>query len=161
MKYLALIILFFASIASAQPATQPVIDQAALEKEFEATMSGAVLVGHSSDSRKPDALPRAERYTVQNVSKVPDSEDRWLFAAKIPFRGGEITVPIVVPVKWAGDTPVLSLTDLTIPGMGTYTARVVIYRGEYAGTWSAGDHAGKLWGHIERAAATQPAGSRQ
>jgi hypothetical protein len=161
MKYLALIVLLFPSIARAQPATQAAIDQAALEKEFEETMSGAVLVGHSSDSRRPDAPPRAERYTIQKVSKVRDSDDRWLFAAKVPFRGGEMIVPIAVPVKWAGDTPVLSLTDLTIPGMGTYTARVVIYRGEYAGTWSAGDHSGKLWGHIERAAATQPAGSRQ
>jgi hypothetical protein len=30
-------------------------------------------------------------------------------------------------IKWAGDTPVITLTDLSIPGMGTYTARAILY----------------------------------
>jgi hypothetical protein len=38
--------------------------------------------------------------------------------------------------------------------MGTYTARVMIYRDRYAGTWSGGNHEGQLWGRIERADAT-------
>jgi hypothetical protein len=154
------IILFVAAIARAQtaPATRPAVARAALEKEFEATMTGAVLVGHSSDTRKPDAPPRSERYTIDRVSKVPGSENRWLFNARIPFRGAEMSVPLIVPIEWAGDTPVISLTDLTIPGMGTYTARVMIYRGQYAGTWSCIDHGGEMWGRIERAgASTKPA----
>jgi hypothetical protein len=56
-------------------------------------------------------------------------------------------------VKWAGDTPVITLTDMTIPGLGTYTARVMVYRDHYAGYWSAGDHGGQMWGRIERDAA--------
>ena len=55
-------------------------------------------------------------------------------------------------VKWAGDTPVITLTDLAIPGLGTFTARVLFYRGEYCGTWSAVDHGGTLFGKIQPAA---------
>ena len=150
------IILACAMVARAQTtsATKPAIDRAALEKEFETTMSGAALVGHSSDSRKPNAPPRAERYTIDRVSKIAGSENQWLFTARIPFGGREVPVPLVVPIEWAGDTPIISLTDLAIPGMGTFTARVVIYRGQYAGTWSCIDHSGELWGRIERPDAT-------
>jgi hypothetical protein len=45
---------------------------------------------------------------------------------------------------------------LSIPGLGTYTARVLIYRGQYAGTWSGGDHGGELWGRIEKSAGSEP-----
>jgi hypothetical protein len=56
-----------------------------------------------------------------------------------------------VPVKWAGDTPVISVTNFKVPTMGTYTARVMIYADHYAGTWDAGDHGGHMWGRVERA----------
>jgi hypothetical protein len=32
--------------------------------------------------------------------------------------------------------------------MGTYTARVVVYRGQYAGTWSGRNGGGKRFGRI-------------
>ena len=51
----------------------------------------------------------------------------------------------------------ITVTDAKIPGLGTYTARVMFYRDEYAGTWSGGNHGGHLWGKIERGkATTQP-----
>ncbi len=58
------------------------------------------------------------------------------------------TLPLTV--KWAGDTPVITLTDMMVPGLGTYTARVLFHRGRYAGTWSASDHGGEMWGRIEK-----------
>ena len=64
--------------------------------------------------------------------------------------GRDWPVPIPVLIKWAGDTPVITLTDLAIPGMGTYTARVVLYRDQYAGTWSGKDHGGQIFGKIVR-----------
>jgi hypothetical protein len=42
------------------------------------------------------------------------------------------------------------MTNLSIPRMGSYTARVVLYRGQYAGTWSAKDHGGQIFGKIVR-----------
>jgi hypothetical protein len=44
-----------------------------------------------------------------------------------------------------------------VPGIGTYSARVLIYDDHYAGTWSgSATHRGSLFGKIEHAAATQP-----
>src|SRR5688572_2133422 len=144
--------------AATTQATQPVRDQAALERDFQAMMSGAVLIGRFSDSARPDAPPKEDRYTIQRVSKIEGGDgDRWLFICRIGFGRKDVAVPLTIPVKWAGDTPVISVTDLTIPGMGTYTARVMIYRDEYAGTWRGGTHGGHLWGRIERAGTTRPA----
>ena len=36
----------------------------------------------------------------------------------------DVTLPIVVTMVWAGDTPMITLTDFAIPSMGTFTARV-------------------------------------
>ena len=141
----------------ATQATQPALDQAALEREFQQRMSGAVLVGRFSDSARPDTAPKEDRYTIQRVSKIEGAGDRWLFLCRIQFGKKDIAVPLTIPVRWAGDTPVISVTDMTIPGMGTYTARVMIYDDQYAGTWRGGTHGGHLWGRIERAATTRAA----
>ena len=70
------------------------------------------------------------------------------------MRGGDVAIPLTIPVKWAGDTAVISVTDMPVPGMGTYSARVVIYRNSYAGTWHGRDYGGHIWGRIERQGAT-------
>jgi hypothetical protein len=117
---------------------------ATLEKQFEDSLRSVNLVGHFNLNGKES---REDSYYIESVSKV--GGDTWLFKAKIGKR--DIIVPIPITVKWAGDTPVLELTDLSIPGIGTYTARVMFYRNQYAGTWSAKDHGGQMWGRMERA----------
>jgi hypothetical protein len=138
------------SPAPATPA-EKVPDQAQLDKWFTETMSGATLVGHFTvDGRGSGAgEPKEERYTIQKVTK--QQGDYWLFLARIQFGGRDVTIPMRIPVKWAGDTAVISVTDLGFPGLGTYTARVLVYGKQYAGTWSGKDHGGHLWGRIERA----------
>jgi hypothetical protein len=129
-------------------------DRAALEKKFEKTLSGATLVGHFTLTGKEDAKSRKkERYTISSVKKIKD--DLWLFTVRVTYGTVDVTVPIPLQVKWAGDTPIITLTDLKIPLLGTYTARVIIYRDKYAGTWSASDHGGHLFGTIERAKAEE------
>ena len=51
-------------------------------------------------------------------------------------------------MKWAGDTPVITLTDQALPGMGTYHLHSVVYRGQYAGTWSGKNVGSKVFGRI-------------
>jgi hypothetical protein len=51
-------------------------------------------------------------------------------------------------VVWAGDTPVITLDKMPIPGFGTFTCRVMIFGDQYAGTWDGGDHGGHLFGKI-------------
>ena len=120
-----------------------------LEKKFEKTMTGATLVGRFTITGRgdDDKPPAEERYVISKVTKI--GEDRWMFIARIGE--AKVPVPLPLPVKWAGDTPVISVTKVSVPGMGTYTARVLIYDDHYAGTWDAGDHGGHLWGRIERA----------
>jgi hypothetical protein len=115
------------------------------EKQFEQMMTGAVLVGHSTLDGK-DSLSGEERYAIDNVRKL--AGDVWMFQARMKLEGHEIPLPIPVNIKWAGDTPVIEVTDLGIPGMGSYTARVVLYHDRYAGTWSGKNHGGQLFGAI-------------
>ena len=142
-----------APAATAAPATQP-LDPAALEKQFEETLTNAMLVGHFTISGS-DAPPKEDRYHIIKVTK--QQGDTWLFLARMRYRGKELTVPLVIPVKWAGDTAVIQVTGLTLPGGGGgYWARVLIFRDQYAGTWSSPKHGGHLFGRIERAPTTQP-----
>lgn len=173
MRSFAAVIVLISSAALGQssappPATQPALaipDQATLGRQFQEMMTGATMVGRATVGRKEDASPREDRYVIQRASKFTDAsgegdKDRWLLVWQAKFRGREIPVPLIVPVKWAGDTPVISVTGLTIPGMGTFTARVMIYHDTYAGTWSGHGQGGHLWGRIERASTTAPAATQ-
>jgi len=127
---------------SRKPSANPAMN---LETQFQQMMTGAVLVGHSTLDNK-EGLSSEERYSIDRVTKL--SGDVWMFQARMNLSGHEIPIPIPVTIKWAGDTPVITLTDLSIPGMGTYTARVVLYRNRYAGTWTGTSHGGELFGSI-------------
>jgi hypothetical protein len=128
-------------------AVKPPPTQAELDKQFQEQMSGVVLIGHYTAGGN-EAQPKEERYTISSVKKMQG--DEWLFVTRVQYGTKDVPVPIIIPVKWAGDTPVISLTDATIPGLGTYTARVMIFRDQYVGFWSAKDHGGNLWGRIEK-----------
>lgn len=130
-------------------------DRAELEKQFSELMSNCTMVGRFTDSNTPDKAPREERYTLGEVKKVQG--DTWLFPARIQYGDHDVTLPIPLEVKWAGDTPVITLTKMPIPGFGVFTARVLIYDGQYTGTWSGANHGGHLFGRIERAKKDAPA----
>lgn len=125
---------------------------AELEKryeQFEQRMSGAVLEGRFTIVGKPDEKPAPEQYTIKSVKKLPTG-DYWLFQANIKYGDQDLTIPIPIEVKWAGNTPVITLSDTTIPGLGTFGAHVVIDRDKYAGTWSHDDAGGHMFGIIKR-----------
>ena len=68
-------------------------------------------------------------------------------------------LPLPLPVEWAGDTPVITVNDVAIPGFGTFSARVMFYDDHYAGYWShtgEEDHGGHLFGLIRPADAAAP-----
>lgn len=124
-------------------------DRAQLEEAFAKTMNGAVFQGRWCLVEDGELGPeRDEKYTVQRVQKI--GGDQWLVFARIQYGRRDLVIPVPVHVKWAGDTPVISVTDLGMPGLGTYTARVVVHGDMYGGTWSAPDHGGLLHGQILR-----------
>ena len=130
------------------PAAAAAEDTNQLEREFQRMLTGAVLEGFFSEDGAADKPLKRDRYTIAGLEKL--SGDLWLFKARIQYGEKDLTVPIPLHVKWAGDTPVISMTDFVIPGLGTFTARVLFYRDHYAGTWSGTDHGGKLFGRVLR-----------
>ena len=119
------------------------------EQRFQEMLSGATLTGHFTLTGEEDSSTlREEKYTITRVTKL--GNDYWLFFARIQYGGRDVTVPLKLEVKWAADTPIITLTDLELPELGTFTARVIIYRGQYAGTWSSGKHGGHLFGIVTK-----------
>lgn len=141
MRHLAIAALALLAACGGNPVTQ----QAEYERLFEQRMKNVTLVGYSSRSNKEGTFG-PEKYKIESVRKV--SGDTWLFQTRLRYDGKDVPVPVPVTLKWAGDTPVITLTDLTIPGVGTWTARVLLYRDQYAGTWSGKSHGGQMWGKI-------------
>jgi len=120
-------------------------DRSALEKKFAEKMSNAKMVGYWSLWGKEEKAER-DTYTLGKVSKVKG--DNWIFEARIEFGKVDVTVPVPVQVKWAGDTPVITVDKVVIPTVGTYSARVVIHGDHYAATWDGGSYGGYMWGKI-------------
>ena len=108
-------------------------------------MAGATLAGHSTLLNR-DGVSGEERYAIDAISRI--GSETWLIKTRMKLGAREIPFPIPVVIRWAGDTPVITLTDVYIPGVGTYTARVVLYRDQYAGTWSGKSYGGQLFGKI-------------
>jgi hypothetical protein len=153
----AIALLLLVSLCVASPlqalSADPTAEQrAALEKDFADTLSGATFVGSftlTGAAERGRGLAE-ERYTINKVAHLKD--DVWLFTARIQYGEHDLTLPIPLEVHRADDTPVITLTDAKLPGLGTFTARVLIYRDHYAGFWNGGgDHGGHLFGRIERA----------
>jgi hypothetical protein len=124
--------------------------QEQLIKDLEKTLTGAKMIGQFTVTGGGDRPPAKEEYTITSAQKIPDG-DLWLIKAHIKYGKTDTTVPIPLEIKWAGETPVITLTNLNIPGMGTFSSRVVIYEGRYAGTWQHDKVGGHLFGTIEKA----------
>ena len=120
-----------------------------LETTFKDTLTEATFVGRWT-AIKNGALTaeRDEKYHIVGVQK--GEGDNWTINARMKYGDQEIVAPIPVQVKWAGDTAVIIVDKLTIPGGGTYDARVLVYKNTYAGTWSGGERGGLLSGIIEK-----------
>jgi hypothetical protein len=130
------------------PVASPV-DQALLDK-FQRLLTGAKLNGmFTVDGRPLDKLT-AEQYEIQKVEKQTEG-DWWLITARIKYGEKDFSVPVPAEVKWAGSTPVITLDNVTLPGYGTFSARVVFHGQRYAGTWQHDDKGGHLFGTVELA----------
>lgn len=131
--------------AAAEPALTP--EQAARYAKFAERMSGVKLVGHFTVVGRDNPNPRAESYTIQSVKHV--SGNMWMFKTRVQYGDKDVTLPMLLPIEWAGETPMISMTDFNIPLLGTFSARVVFDDGKYAGTWKHDQVSGHLYGIIE------------
>src|SRR6202050_3924563 len=139
--------LFVTAFVFAQDAAPPVLELNAAEKQFQEALNNVTLIGYFTQGDAAEL--HDDKYVIERVTKV--KEDTWKFEARIQYNKKDFKVAMPLPVKFAGDTPVISLTNFVVPGFGSFTARVVMYNGAYAGTWGsagANGHGGKLLGKI-------------
>ena len=117
--------------------------------QLEQSLSGAVLVGHFTETGADagDKL-HEERYELSSVKHLGDGQ--WLFEARIRYGDHNIRVPLTLPMRWAGDTPVITVEKVPVIGIGTFDARVMIYANHYAGFWRGEGHGGHLFGVVQR-----------
>jgi hypothetical protein len=134
--------------ASKPATTVPAVEMNEHEQAFVDLMKGNQLTGKFTvDGRDDDA--RTDSYLINAVSKVKD--DNWLVHSRIKYGDLDVVVPIPVKMNWAGDTAVLSVTDLAIPGLGEgFSTRLLFDGKRYAGTWSHNEVGGHMWGKIEK-----------
>ena len=127
------------------PATLP-----AVERQFIEQMHGAALVGRFTVNGRADGSAAPDRYDIYSVDKV--GENLWRFHTRIGESG--VTLPVVVPLRFVDDTPIIMMTDATLPGLGTFNVRVFFYGDEYTGTWEhVGRGGGHMFGRVERGGA--------
>jgi hypothetical protein len=126
------------------------VDSAEREKlyeNFQKMMTKVKLVGNFTiEGSEKDELLKDE-YVVEKVKKG-DEGDLWVITARIKYGNVDLSVPVPVEVKWAGKTPVITLDNITIPGLGTFSSRVVLDQGKYAGTWTHDKVGGHMFGKI-------------
>lgn len=140
--------------ADKAPPTAPAVAMNEAEKAFSESLTGTVLTGRFTVDGDPTA-PKEERYEIIAATKT--AEHDWVIVARIKYGPNDVRVPVPVKIHWADDTPILSLTDLAIPGLGTFTSRVMFFENRYAGTWQHGDKGGHLFGTIAKAKDAAPA----
>jgi hypothetical protein len=132
---------------AAQDSAAPAVDErfALLAK----TLSGSKFSGSFTvDGQNADKLTR-EEYHILECRKL-DEGNLWMLKARIKYGNKDVTVPIPIPIEWAGKTAVISLDDFTIPLMGTFDSQVLLDldKRKYAGTWSHDKVGGHLFGDI-------------
>jgi hypothetical protein len=144
-----------AAKGQAQPTNEPTQPQdiapipAQRDEEFKKLVTNIRLVGtFTLDGQEPGRLQR-EEYVITGAMKLGNG-DYWALTSRIKYGDVDLTVPVPVQVKWAGNTPVITVDSVKIPGLGTFSARVLLDGARYAGTWSHDEKGGHLFGKIKR-----------
>ena len=100
--------LSLAASPALQAETKPT--QAELDARFEKQLSGVRLVGWYTDSNRPDGKLTKDSYTITKVSRAESG--KWRFEASVEFGERAVPLSMEMPVEWAGETPVISVTDI-------------------------------------------------
>jgi len=129
-----------------EPSSLSEVERAFAERMHDVTLTGSFTVAGRDRPARPDS------YEIASVEKV--GEDLWRFNASMQCCGINGHVPIVVPMRFVGDTPMIMMTDTSLPGIGTFTVRLFFYGDRYSGTWQHGKVEGQMSGRIEKTSAT-------
>lgn len=140
-------LLTFIPIGRGQESAKPDAATQAKFDRFQKLLTGAKFKGSFTVDGRPLKDLHEEAYEISKVEKMPE-EDLWSLTARIKYGDHDVSVPVPLYVRWAGETPVLTLDNISLPGLGTFSSRVVLHGDKYAGTWQHDDKGGHLFGHI-------------
>jgi uncharacterized OB-fold protein len=126
----------------------------AREQKLADYLSGVKFVGSFTVTGSAERPPEPESYYILSAEKMDDG-DWWKLTARIKYSTYDLTVPMAMEIKWAGETPVITVDQMAVPGMGTFDARVLIRKGSYAGTWAHDQVGGQLFGRLEKMTAEE------
>ncbi len=125
------------------------------EKAFAELLTGAVLEGtwrmtyfDRAGEETKLGEPKSDRYEI--VSTEKSGGDNWVITARIVYADRDVNLPVPVRVVWADDTPMITLTELTMPILGTYSARVIFHHGFYSGVWYGSGYGGVMSGQVSK-----------
>lgn len=151
---IAVVLIAVATVARAEdgPPADPTAKQAEREAAFAKMLSGATLDGNftMTDGNHDATNLTHDKYTLGEVKKVSGKD--WVIPARIQYGDKDFTLPLTLPVEWAGDTPVIIVENVGLPGMGGMSARVMFFADHYAGFWQHGTRTGNLFGVIRHEA---------
>lgn len=142
-----------AAAQDSEAATGSVEAHAEREAAFAALLTGSRLEGYTTLTDGEGNLVseelEADSYSLTRVAKQDDG--RWKFTALINYGGRPIPVSVSLPVEWAGSSPVINVEDMSVPFMGTYSARVLFDGDRYVGVWRGDGYGGHILGKVVRA----------
>ena len=138
MRFSILLLLLVVTICQAAETLNPA------EKRFKESMTNVTLSGFFTEDGIAEMSE--DRYVIEGATKGKD--DQWKFDARVEYNKKEIKFGLPVEVKWAGDTPVVTIHNFPIPGVGTFQARILFFNSSYAGTWVGKKRGGKLFGNV-------------
>lgn len=139
------------AVQAQEPGKSSPANPSSLIADFEKYLTNAVLTGVFTIDGQPLSKLDEERYEIKSAKKVAGEEKLWEITTRIKYGDKDLTVPVLVNIEWAGRTPVIVLDSITIPGLGTFSARVVFHDRKYAGTWKHDNVGGHLFGRVEPA----------
>jgi hypothetical protein len=121
------------------------------EAELQKLLTGAKLKGSFTTDGKPLSDLQDETYEIRKIQRLKPDSDTWVILARIQYGQHDVLVPVPIKITWADSTPVLSMDQMSVPGLGTFSARVVLHGRRYAGTWQHDAVGGHLFGTITTA----------
>jgi len=124
-------------------------DVAALHARLAKYLTGTKWTGQFTISDKAMGDLTQEEYYILSAEKMEEG-DYWKLVARIKYGENDLTMPLPLEIKWAAETPVITVNKMLVPTLGTFDARVLIRNGKYSGTWAHNEVGGHLFGEIEK-----------
>lgn len=130
----------------AKPA--PAATTGGAEEKFIALLNNATLQGRWAPLK--DGQLGAEKEDSYHIVSVQRLEgEKWQVNARLKYGGQDFDMPVPATVKFAGDTAILIVDNLSIANYRAYSAQLIFHGDAYAGTWSGGDHGGLMYGVVK------------